>query len=285
MIFNLKLNNSLLTDGHIVRSSLNKFHEDLTSDEYSLKIPLSGSENYKIESRCFDVKDNQFLITNPHQEVIAEVDSKEKVNGLCIYINADVMEDVFFSSDNLFTDEDKNMSCSPLILEHTYAANFDELGFFVNSIKQILFTADELDSDEFFYNLSELILKKRRKVHFQYFKIDALKLSTKKELYRRLDVMHQRIQENYKDAISINDLSKSIGISKFHSIRLYKKVYGTSPYRHIQEMRLDKSLELLKFNTIKDVSYLLNYSDRRAFSKSFKKRYGLTPSDYVRFNA
>ena len=273
--------NSNANEGYILTSSLNSYYENLTSEQYSIKIPIEGSEHYTIDGQAYSVSDAHFIITNPKQEVIAEVESKEKVKGLCIYISQDIMKDVFFSSAQLFTEDDHPNNALPLILAHSYAANFDELGGFINSVKHQLINMKTLDGNTFFYQLCELMLKKRRDVHFQFAKIEAIKRSTRKELYRRLDTMHQIIKTCFKDNLSISKLAKMVGISKFHAIRQYRNVYNCTPYQHIQQLRLEASKNLLKNHTITETSHLLNFSDRNAFSKAFKKQFGCSPSAYL----
>ncbi|KYP16003.1 helix-turn-helix transcriptional regulator [Flavihumibacter sp. CACIAM 22H1] len=67
---------------------------------------------------------------------------------------------------------------------------------------------------------------------------------------------------------------------------LYKKlkaVTNLSVNEFIKSMRLKKASELLKKNqyTINEITYAIGYSDRKYFSREFKRKYGQTPSDYA----
>ncbi|MFT4204159.1 MAG: two-component regulator propeller domain-containing protein [Chitinophagaceae bacterium] len=66
---------------------------------------------------------------------------------------------------------------------------------------------------------------------------------------------------------------------------LYKKVQaltGCTIHEFIKIQRLQKACMLLKENTynITEITYQVGYSDRKYFSKEFKKHYGITPSEY-----
>lgn len=77
-------------------------------------------------------------------------------------------------------------------------------------------------------------------------------------------------------------ISKQIGIS--HSV-VYKKVKaltGFSLVEFIREFRLKRASQLLKdYNMpVTDVCFMIGFSDRKYFSQVFKKKYGVTPSEY-----
>jgi AraC family transcriptional regulator len=108
-----------------------------------------------------------------------------------------------------------------------------------------------------------------------------IRKATRIEIIRRLHHMRQIILSTFMEKISLDDLAKAVCISKYHCLRLYKQLYGITPYQEIQNLRLDYSKHLLQNYHIQEVSNLLNYNDRRAFIKSFKKKFGITPSQYA----
>ena len=82
--------------------------------------------------------------------------------------------------------------------------------------------------------------------------------------------------------ISLDALCEKLFCSKNHAIREFKASYGTSPYEYLQRRRIAVAEALLK-NTamqISEISSSLGYYDIHYFSTSFKKRVGVTPSQY-----
>jgi len=97
----------------------------------------------------------------------------------------------------------------------------------------------------------------------------------------------QIIESRMDDAsFDVLDLVKEIGMSR--SV-LYKKVQSLTNFAVadlIKERRLIRAAQLLtetSFN-ISEITYMVGFTDRKYFSKEFKKKYMVTPSAFVREN-
>ncbi|WP_375436863.1 substrate-binding domain-containing protein [uncultured Hymenobacter sp.] len=82
--------------------------------------------------------------------------------------------------------------------------------------------------------------------------------------------------------LSVEDIARSLGISRMQLYRKVKAVLGTGVTDFIQNLRLTKARELLldETLTIADVAYELGFSSPSYFSTSFKARYQLAPSEF-----
>jgi len=91
------------------------------------------------------------------------------------------------------------------------------------------------------------------------------------------------IAENLGEPINLDDMSRAAGMSKFHLHRVFKENVGTTLGRYLGEARLKAALHLLSgpetasMSTL-DVALQVGFEDASAFSRSFQRRYGLTPS-------
>lgn len=68
---------------------------------------------------------------------------------------------------------------------------------------------------------------------------------------------------------------------------LYKKVKaltGVTVIGFVKDFRLKRSAQLLiqDEHYTKEIAYMVGYSDRRHFSNDFKKKFNLTPKEYIR---
>lgn len=90
------------------------------------------------------------------------------------------------------------------------------------------------------------------------------------------------IDSNFKSHLSIEEIAKECGLSEYHFHRLFKSVYGNSPYQYILNKRLNLALEKLKKgnDTLTDIAYEIGFADIYSFSKAFKKNYGVPPSAF-----
>ncbi len=85
-----------------------------------------------------------------------------------------------------------------------------------------------------------------------------------------------------KTALSVEDVARSLGISRVQLYRKVKAVLGTGVADFIQGIRLTKARQLLLDDdlTIAEVAYQLGFSSPSHFSTSFKTRYHVSPSEF-----
>ena len=85
--------------------------------------------------------------------------------------------------------------------------------------------------------------------------------------------------------ISLNmaDLSRALGYSREHITREFHAMYHITPKQYFNLRIMNIALEeLIRGARVYEVAESLNYSTAHAFSKAFKKRFGLSPEKYVR---
>jgi signal transduction histidine kinase/DNA-binding response OmpR family regulator len=82
--------------------------------------------------------------------------------------------------------------------------------------------------------------------------------------------------------LSVEDIARSLGISRVQLYRKVKAVLGTGVTDFIQGIRLTKARQLLLDDelTIAEVAYQLGFSSPSYFSTSFKARYQVSPSEF-----
>lgn len=103
------------------------------------------------------------------------------------------------------------------------------------------------------------------------------KTSQQMTVQRIIDEMHLRLSENW----SVKDMSQLAGCSEQHLRKLFLKYTGESPKQYYLTIKLDIAHALLKKGqySITELAYEMGFSDAFHFSKSFKKRFALSPSE------
>ncbi len=94
------------------------------------------------------------------------------------------------------------------------------------------------------------------------------------------------IELNYAKSVTLEDISKNCGISKNYLPHAFKNETGKTVMEYLSDYRLDRAANLLKQTSmpIQDVGNETGYPDNNYFTKSFKKRFGMTPSAYRKSN-
>jgi len=101
-------------------------------------------------------------------------------------------------------------------------------------------------------------------------------------LYKRLVQAKLFIDQHYASAIDIDNIADEAFFSKFHFIRLFKKVYNKTPHQYLIQVRIDKAMQLLKQEIpVSEVCSAVGFESPSSFSGLFKRIAGLSPSAYV----
>ena len=89
------------------------------------------------------------------------------------------------------------------------------------------------------------------------------------------------LEENYDDEVSLEELSRNLGISQGHLSRSFKKETGMSPIDYLTQFRIIQACTMLK-NGMKtaEIASAVGLPDPKYFSRVFKKVKGQSPSEY-----
>ncbi|MGM9538952.1 MAG: helix-turn-helix domain-containing protein [Candidatus Onthomonas sp.] len=100
----------------------------------------------------------------------------------------------------------------------------------------------------------------------------------------RLRKILELIENRYADPLKLQELADEAYVSKTECIRCFKSITGRSPMQYLKEYRLQKSVELLLSTnwSIGRIGEACGFSEINYFTRSFRKRYALTPSEYRR---
>ncbi len=91
------------------------------------------------------------------------------------------------------------------------------------------------------------------------------------------------IQHNYSSDIGIDDIAKSVGVSRSHLYRVFINNIGKSPVDYLTGYRISEACFLLKTSklSIAEIAVSVGFYDQFYFSRVFKKSKGVPPSKYV----
>ena len=96
----------------------------------------------------------------------------------------------------------------------------------------------------------------------------------------------QEVIENDLSNPNINGeyLGKEIGMSRMQLHRKLKAMINQSASEFIKNIRLDKAMELLqtKSSNVSEVTYIVGFSSPNQFSRTFKQRFGIAPSQVLK---
>ena len=82
--------------------------------------------------------------------------------------------------------------------------------------------------------------------------------------------------------LSLDEIAKEAGYSKFHLNRVFLEYVGCTIYKYIQMRRLTVAAEKLVYTkqAIIEIAYEANYSSQQSFTFAFRQLYGYPPQKY-----
>ena len=84
------------------------------------------------------------------------------------------------------------------------------------------------------------------------------------------------------DDISVDDIARAAGYSRYHFSRIFHQVYGMPPSKFLAELRLKSAVRILQMEccTIKETAARCGFKDESYFCKVFRKAHGVSPDAF-----
>ncbi len=82
-------------------------------------------------------------------------------------------------------------------------------------------------------------------------------------------------------SMSLDDLEQQFSYNKFHLERLFRQRYQTGLIAYRNRRRMAVAAELLTAHSVSEVATLTGFSSIYAFSRAFKRHFGVPPTKYV----
>jgi AraC-like DNA-binding protein len=253
----------------------------------SLKFFPKGRAHYRVEGRSFCVRENQLLVLNRHQPYQMRIEEKTEVHSLCIFFQKDLAADVQFNSSSSLNQ----------LLDQPFSAPEASIDFFEKpypvkgSVQQkLLCLQRQLAGSHPFpaavnetlqgimYELLLLNGQTRREIDT----LSASRISTRQELYRRLNTVGEYIRENYATHLTLHQLAGVACLSPNHLLRTFRQLYGQSPFGMVARLRMEKACQLLRTTAlpVSDVCAAVGFESLSSFSGLFKRCHGVSPQQY-----
>jgi len=87
-----------------------------------------------------------------------------------------------------------------------------------------------------------------------------------------------------EDSIEVEDVAAEIGMSYPGLLEVFRDYTGLTPYQYFLQLRIHRAKELLRnlSLSIKEIASRMNFDNQYYFSRLFKKKTGLSPSEWRR---
>ncbi|MEL7123013.1 MAG: AraC family transcriptional regulator [Bacteroidota bacterium] len=249
---------------------------------FSLKYVIQGEEHYIVNKEEKKIGSGQYLVVNNQSDVCRLSSSG---TSFSIFLGADLLTECY----QLLTINDKQLLEYPQAEEKNHVELFDDvihgqLDFLLHLQARITSDPDLIIPIDLYYELGQRLLFNQNEIFKQINQLDRRKFATRKEVYKRVNIARNYLEDTIIEEFDLNRLSRVASLSKFQLIRDFKDAFGISPHRYFILKKLDLALTMIQskqYSTLNEIALQLNYSCLSSFSRQFKQVYRVSPTAFI----
>lgn len=264
-----------------------KSHCDRHVGCLSVKTIWSGEEWYGVDGHRLAVRPGQFLILNDDQEYACGIDAAEKVRVVSIFFKKEFATSVFRDA---LSGEDALLDCPPETGENTLEF-FQTLSDIDPELEQrIAGLTAMLDRhgynksrvDEHLVFLLHHLIRTHKSETARMRRVDAVKVSTRTEIFRRLCIAKDLMHSTYMDNPDLTAMGHAACLSIPQLVRQFKAVFQMTPHQYLTRVRLQQAARLLKGTSlpVHEITWKCGFENTSAFCRVFRAEYKVSPMVY-----
>lgn len=244
----------------IVQKFPNHFHE-----HYVIGFIEKGNRFLSCKNKEYTIEAGDIIIFNPKDNHTCEQIDNIKLDYKCINVSSETMAKSIYE----ITGKKYEPQFTQNVIFHSeLISSLKELH------KMIMAQSSDFKKEEIFFFLIGQLVEDCT---------DSDAENIPSELNSEIKTVCEFLEKNYTKNITLDELSKLTGLSKYYLLRSFTKQKGISPYSYLETVRINNAKKLLE-KGIKpaDTALMTGFSDQSHFSNFFKKFIGITPKQYMK---
>ncbi|EGT5078721.1 TPA: AraC family transcriptional regulator [Clostridioides difficile] len=242
----------------IMQKFPNHFHE-----HYVIGFIEKGQRYLSCKNKEYTTSTGDLLLFNPFDSHTCEQIDDKVLDYRCINIKPEIMKKTVFE-----------------ITGKNYLPKFNQPVIFRSEIVPLLqelhyiIMEEELDfkKEELFFFLIEQLIEEHTEPNLQ---------SNLENTNIEIQAVCDYLENNYAEHIVLDELSTIAGMNKYSLLRNFTKLKGITPYRYLENIRVNKAKKLLEKGVEPiDAAIQTGFVDQSHFTNFFKNFIGLTPKQY-----
>lgn len=98
-----------------------------------------------------------------------------------------------------------------------------------------------------------------------------------------IDRVLEQIHSEWSEPLTLDDLARTAGCSKFKTLRAFSRQIGTTPHAYLVQYRVNRARELLLHGVdAAEAAVACGFVDQSHMTRAFKRQVGLPPKQYLR---
>ena len=270
---------------HVLQASAANYHWQ-GRGLLSLKSFRNGAANYRVDGHDIQVDERSYLVLNRDQEYTIGIDSARVVDAFCIFFRDGFAEEVLRTRNvdaRTLVDDPDGVPPHVEFFQVTRPHD-DILTPALNSL-EASYPRRRQESgwlDEQMHVIMERLLRVQGRVDQEVQAVEAIRASTRTELYKRIHRARDFICFAYAESISLDDMAGVACLSVNHFLRTFKQILGQTPHQFLVSTRLARAAILLTDTdrSVTEVALAVGFESPGSFSWLFRRRFGVSPTGF-----
>ena len=249
--------------------------------EIEITYVQKGTMCYKVNNLVYHLKEGDIVFNNSGALHSGTMENQKDCSYIPVTFDSRLIYGFFQSTIN-------SKYVDPVIQDSLLpAVCIDQSEPWHRQFREFLFRVITLDREKpEFYELDIIIyLQSMWRLLLEHITYEPQASRENSLEYDRIKKILSYIEENYKNRITLKDISGHIHLCESECTRLFKRHMNTTLFSFLQEYRIEQSLEYLKTGeAISDVARVVGFEDSNYYSKVFTKIKGCSPREYRKHN-
>ncbi len=261
---------------------------DIHTSRLSIRCISGGDQYYKVGSNEHRVTPENYLVINHGQHYKTSYEGPGNKEMMLIAFKPGFAEEILYSvmtdEDKLLDDPFRTVDQPIYFFEKTYESDpyiSNTFKWFRHLMNEDIGWKKTVDLDSVYSGMLIRLLQNHRGLYAEINKINSVKVSTRKELYTRLHLGKEFLDNNLHRKISVEEVSRIASLSPHHFKRTFKKLFGHAPHHYHVKKRLEYSRQLIEVGGlhVSEICHLVGFEDSSSFIRLFRNNYGCTPGN------
>lgn len=255
----------------------------------SIKSFSYGQALYDTGRGLHAVDESSYLILNDAQPYSVTIESRHPVESFCIFFQAKLAEQIYYS----LSSDQVTLLDNPQPPDNLRVEFFDKtyphdttVSPFLRSLKSSFAEGAERAGwlDEQLNELMRRLLSVRQETRREALTLNAVRASTREELYRRLTRAKDYISACFDQPLTLREIANVACLSPNHLLRSFRQAFRQTPHQFLTSKRFEHARYLLTNSdlSVTDICFSVGFESFGSFSRMFRRHTGFSPVEYRR---
>lgn len=255
-------------------SAFSQFYPEHWHDEMEIIYCQSGYYTLKTIDGCWKIQKGDILFV-PGKS-IHSLNLSHDCHGFVYLFNLENIEEIPSSSLVLSTLE------NPYFLKNSNSSLYHSISAQLEQIRNEYFSDNDFRELMVYSYMLKIFSQIGQAQRGPSKKLVHLRTDKQKEYFECFKDVLTYINNNYGEDITLDDISRKFGFSKFHFSRLFGQYTDNTFSKYLTYQRIKAAETFLQNSklSITDISTRVGFNSLSTFSRAFKEKNRCTPSEY-----